>query len=123
MQGGAFGGLPSACDTGAAGFEAAVHSRLRSGWRQVRKQKLKLYSGSGAAEAGGRAGSVTARGPGSRREGGRERSGMESAGWKGVMQLRALPAHFAPTGKEPFMASTQGQLFEKRSWEGSRGGG
>lgn len=26
-----------------------------------------------------------------------------------------------PNGKEPFMASTQGQLFEKKKWEGSRG--
>lgn len=28
---------------------------------------------------------------------------------------------FCANGKEQFMASTQGQLFEKRSWEGSRG--
>lgn len=28
-----------------------------------------------------------------------------------------------PDGKEPFMAFTQGQPFEKRNWEGSRGAG
>lgn len=31
--------------------------------------------------------------------------------------------HICPNGKEPFMASTQGQPFEKKSWEGSRGEG
>lgn len=40
-------------------------------------------------------------------------------GGKGVMQLWALPAR-RPSGKELFMASTQGQPFEKKSWEGSR---
>lgn len=35
------------------------------------------------------------------------------------MQLWALPAR-RPSGKELFMASTQGQPFEKKSWEGSR---
>lgn len=38
---------------------------------------------------------------------------------KGVMQLWALPAR-RPSGKELFMASTHGQPFEKKSWEGSR---
>lgn len=46
-------------------------------------------------------------------EGGRTDDG------KGVMQLWALPAH-RPSGKELFMASTHGQPFEKKSWEGSR---
>ena len=45
---------------------------------------------------------------------GAERDG----GWKGVMQLWTLPAHSAPGGKrKTFMASTQGQPFEKKSWE------
>lgn len=35
------------------------------------------------------------------------------------MQLWALPAR-RPSGKELFMASTHGQPFEKKSWEGSR---
>lgn len=38
---------------------------------------------------------------------------------KGVMQLWALPAR-RPSGKELFMASTHGQPFEEKSWEGSR---
>lgn len=35
------------------------------------------------------------------------------------MQLWAVPAR-RPSGKELFMASTHGQPFEKKSWEGSR---
>lgn len=38
---------------------------------------------------------------------------------KGVMQLWALPAHL-PQWKKKMMASTQGQPFEKKSWEESR---
>lgn len=38
---------------------------------------------------------------------------------KGVMQLWAVPA-CRPSGTELFMASTHGQPFEKKSWEGSR---
>lgn len=39
-------------------------------------------------------------------------------GWSGVMQLWALPAHIRPPmEKRRLMATTQGQPFEKRSWE------
>lgn len=51
LQGGA-SGLLSACDTGTVESEAAVNSMLWLGWRQVHKQKLKLYSGSREVEAG-----------------------------------------------------------------------
>lgn len=40
---------------------------------------------------------------------------------KGVMQLWVLPANVRPSGKELFMASTQGQAGEKRSWKDPEG--
>lgn len=48
-----------------------------------------------------------------------EKEGGRTDDRKGVMQLWALPAR-RPSGKELFMASTHGQPFEKKSWEGSR---
>ncbi len=49
-----------------------------------------------------------------RREGGL----MKGGGWKGVMQLWAMPAHLPQWKRTVYGAHPR---FEKKSWEGSRG--
>lgn len=90
----------------------------RLGWRQVKEKSLKRHT----CTVSGQVVCVLRHRPGCwlvRGGVGWAGGGGGTVGGKGVMQLWALPAR-RPSGKELFMASTQGQPFEKKSWEGSR---